>query len=108
MRLLHCIELDPRTFMLTVCECHSERRWFWTFEHEQQRSYTLSVGVGRWHDGDRYVLQPDPRHFRLWELFGSWRLERKLDTFVELSAPVLFQLPPVPVFRAQRVTAHCR
>lgn len=96
MRLLGVVELDLRNFQLTVLERWSERRWFRTVEHEQQRTFTLCTGVGRWHDGDHFVLQGDPRHFRLMELFAAWLNERKLDAFVFAPEPIKYALPPVP------------
>lgn len=88
MSLVSCVELDPLTFQLRVLERWTERRWFRTFEHERQATYTLAVRVERFHDGQHYILRQDPRHFRLWELFGAWRLEKKLDAFVGIDPPV--------------------
>jgi len=95
--LLTCIELDPRTIQLTVRERWSERRLFWNVEHERERTYTLQIGVGCWHDGDHFILSNDARHFRLWELFAASRIERKLDAFVFAPEPIKYTLPPVPV-----------
>lgn len=97
LHLVGVVEIDPLTFQLTVLERWSERRWFRSVEHEQQRTYTLQARVGTWLDGDEYVPRSDPRHGRLWELFGAWRIERKLDAFIEIDEPLKYQLPPVPV-----------
>jgi hypothetical protein len=79
MTLVSCVELDARTVMLTVREHWSARRWLRIWRTEAVKSYTLAIRVGRWLDGDRYVLKPDPRHMRLTELFASWCIEQKLD-----------------------------
>jgi len=97
MGLLGCVELDPRTVQLNVCERWTEQRWFRSREHQQQRVYTMSIGVGRWHDGQNFVLQGDPRHFRLMELWQGHQHEQKLDALVFEPEPVKYVLPPVPV-----------
>jgi hypothetical protein len=108
MRLISCVELDPRTIMLTVLEQLSEKRVFRSVLSERQRHYSLQVGVGRWHDGEHFILNNDPRHFRLMELLQKHRLEQKLDEYIglESSKPRLWlgpahvqregPLPPVP------------
>lgn len=103
MQLLSAFNLDPRTFQMSV------------FENERERTYTMNVGVGRWIDGDKFVLKPDPRHFRLMELWSAWLDERKLDAYVGLDgvckilhkmppaqAPSYGPLPPVPASLPKR------
>lgn len=113
MRLVSCVELDRRTVMLTVLEraVTQEKRWLRVTrtESEAVKNYTLSIGVGRWLDDcSRYVLKPDPRHFRLMELWAAWMAERKLDAFIERDmpdaapAPPRGPLPPVPVLAPRR------
>jgi hypothetical protein len=104
MRLISCVELDPRTVMLTILESWTEKRVFRSVRSERQRHYTLSVGVGRWHDGDRFILNTDPRHFRLMELLQRHRLEQRLDDYIErptgmppAQAQRVGPLPPAPV-----------
>jgi hypothetical protein len=111
MRLVSAVELDPRTIQLTVIERWSEKRWMRTVEYEQQRTFTLQVGVGRWHDGEHFVLRQDPRHFRLMELWEKHRLEQKLDNYIERPTAMppaqrqrVGPLPPVPVLRPTRST----
>lgn len=117
MRLVSCIELDLRTIQLTVFEQWIESRWrgLRVRETEVVKSYVLSVSVGRWLDGDHYVLKPDPRHFRLMELWAAWMAERKLDEYIgggaRMSMPAEREprrgpLPPVPVLPAPRGTTR--
>jgi hypothetical protein len=95
MQLLGVVEISARDFQLTVLERRSVRRFLRTVEHEQQRSYSLNLGVGRWMGPDsRYVLKPDPRHFRLMELWSAWLEEKKLDAFVGIDAPLKREMPP--------------
>jgi hypothetical protein len=54
--LVGVVELDLRTTQLTVLERWSERRWFSTVEHERVKTYVLALRVGRWLDGNCYVL----------------------------------------------------
>jgi len=84
MVLLSCVQLDARTFTLTVRESWTDRRWLRRVRREQVKTYDLAVRVGRWLDGDSYVLKPDPRHFRLCELFAAWRVDQKLNAGVGL------------------------
>lgn len=84
MQLLDCYLLDQRTVVLTVREQHAERRWFRTVTTEEVKRYVLALRVERWLDGDHYVLLPDPRHFRLWELFAAWRVSQKFNAVVDL------------------------
>jgi hypothetical protein len=88
MRLVSCTFLDPWHVTMTVRECWTERRgWFFRdIEHERVKSYDLAIRVGRWLDGTNYVLRQDPRHFRLWELFGAWRMEQKFNRAVGIPA----------------------
>jgi len=88
MSLVSVVELDPFNFQVRVIERWTEKRWFRTVEHERQGTYTLAVRVERFHDGQHYVLRQDPRHFRLWELFAAWRLEKKLDAYVGIDGPI--------------------
>jgi hypothetical protein len=93
MKLLGVVELDATTFQMTV------------LESGDARTYTMTVGVGRWMDGDRFILTPDPRHSRLVEIWSAYLLEKKLDDYIEgrgqgmpPAAPQTFgPLPPVPV-----------
>lgn len=111
MRVTSYVELDRRTIMLTVIESWlvEDKRWFRVIRTQREfvKSYVLNIGVGRWLDGTRYVLKPDPRHFRLMEVWAAWIAEQKLDAFIEGDmpgdAPVSPRapLPPVPVL-AQR------
>lgn len=115
MRLVSCVELDRRHVMLTVLEqwVSEERRWLRVVRTEREcvKSYTLNIGVGRWLDGNRYVLKPDPRHFRLMELWAAWMAERRLDAFIDgggempeaAPSPPRGPLPPVPVLPERRV-----
>lgn len=96
MTLSRVVELDPYTFQLSVIERWTEKRWFRTVEHERQAVYTIAIRIGRFHDGQHYILRQDPRHFRLFELFAKWRLERKLDAYVGIDPPA-HVLPPAPV-----------
>jgi len=89
MSLVSVVELDPFNFQVRVIERRTEKRWFRSVEHERQATYTLAVRVERFHDGQHYVLRQDPRHFRLWELFAAWRLEKKLDAYVGIDGPVV-------------------
>jgi len=90
---------------LNVCERWTEQRWFRSREHQQQRVYTMSIGVGRWHDGQNFVLQGDPRHFRLMELWQGHQHEQKLDALVFEPEPVKYVLPPVPVRNDARASS---
>ena len=87
MVLLSAYELDARTTVFTVLEQWSERRWLRTRVTEREQRYVLELRVRRWHDGERYVLRQDPRHFRLWELFAAWRIEKKLSRAVGIAEP---------------------
>lgn len=115
MALWSCIRLDDWTFSMTVVERWTERRWLGVETREQLKTYDLGIRVGRWLDGNRYVLPPDPRHFKLWELFGAWRIERRLDEYLgqrEPSpvavAPRTGPLPPVPVLPPRRLPSRAR
>ena len=89
MSLVSIVELDSFNFQVSVVERWTEKRWFRSVEHERQATYTVAIRVGRFHDGQHYILKQDPRHFRLWELFAAWRLEKKLDAYVGIDGPVV-------------------
>lgn len=97
MRLLGFVQLDPRNVQMTVLERWTERCWFRDVVREREKTYSMSIGVGRWLDGDHYILRQDARHFRLWELWQARRIEQKLDAFVFEPEPAVHLLPPVPV-----------
>ena len=109
MELVQIVEFDARNLMMMVVEHWSERHWFRVVKSERIKSYTLNVGVGRWMYGDTFILNSDPRHFRLMEIWAAWMAERKLDDYVGLDwsrsrlwlPPAREQpvgpLPPVPV-----------
>lgn len=88
IRLLSCTFLDPWNVTMTVRECWTEKRWggLKTIQREQVKSYDLAIRVGRFLDGNNYVLRQDPRHFRLWELFAAWRMEQKFNRAIGIPA----------------------
>lgn len=106
MKLVDCFALDLRNFQLTVTEQWEEKRWrgLRVVTTEVVKTYSMNIGVGRWMDGDRFVLKPDPRHFRLIEIWSAWWEEQKLDAFNETSSapPAKHVLPPVPVLPGPR------
>jgi hypothetical protein len=86
MRIVSVTFLDPWNLTMTVRERWEEKRWggLRVVQHEQVKSYDLAIRVERWLDAANksYVLRQDPRHLRLFELFASWRMERKIDVFI--------------------------
>jgi hypothetical protein len=88
IRLVSCTFLDAWNVTITVRECWAERRWLRVVQREQVKSYDLAIRVGRFLDASTksYVLRQDPRHFRLWELFGAWRMSQKFNTVVGIPA----------------------
>jgi len=79
---LDCTRLDDRTVLMQVRERWGERRLFGRVELERVKSYVLPLGVGRWLDGDRFLLVNDPRHLRLCELLMAHEIERRVARVV--------------------------
>jgi hypothetical protein len=86
LRLVSCTFLDAWNVTMTVREVFTERRWLRAVQREQVKTYDLAIRVGRWLDGSTYVLRQDPRHFRLCEIFGAWRMEQKFNLAIGIPA----------------------
>lgn len=84
MTLVSCVELDALTVQLTVTEIWEDKRWLRAWRTSVVKTYVLAVRVGRWFDGERYVLGNDPRRLRLAEIYAGVLLNRKLDRAVGL------------------------
>jgi hypothetical protein len=87
MVLISCVDLDDRTVMIVVRETWLERgHWFRRDAvTEATKTYMMNIGVGRWNDGADYIWPRDPRHVRLVGLHGGWRLQQRLDAYVEIN-----------------------
>ena len=96
MSLVSCVELDAYTFQLSVIERWTEKRWFRTIEHERQATYTIAIRVGRFHDGEHYILRQDARHFASSNSSQSGATRRSSDAYIELDGAIEHVLPPVP------------